>query len=695
MKKLVCLALVLSLLLPFAVKGMGASQLWPFEKNCLVELETATWCGYCPYAEKALAQIQNEYEPSNLAIYALHYRDVFSNSSANARMKAYGSIATPTAIFNGQTYYIGGDTKCAQEYRKRINEQLSFYSPFQIRLAGEVDGGSLRLTATVATWKYLPKSNFFYTFMIGENEASKSGERAYWTMKLATPEPTGTKTSFNELSTYEFNCTYPLGASDPKNVYASFLVESFTDQNIYQNATWRYNSPSVESIMPEPGAIVNDPPETITFTMKDKVRDAGKLMFLDQEQNVVDATISVKDQTITVAPKSKLSHGLSYYCGFSDGKAGPKIDGKFNNSPIFTQFSVKAGTEPPPNPPTPPTPDPPTPPEPKPPRLTVEPLGFNLGKIDREAIKVFEFTISNSGDGTIKGEIKSQCDYLTIEPAKFDSTPAKIKCTIDPLKVVPGQDYRCMIDIVTDAGSAKVGINFSVPVKPPSLTFGPEKFELGGDWSKPLKITVANNGEGLMVTKASADQPWISVAPETLTNSGEFSVTIDSTGLAPGVHTGSIKLESTGLNKAVEIPVSIDIPQPKVPIVVEMVVGNKLAIVDGKIVELKVAPQVVKGTTLVPFRFVAESFRAEVMWDAKAKTVTMVFLSKNLRIYITENDPVVKIIDNGTERTETLSVPAKNIEGSLCVPIRFFAQALGAKTDWDSATKKITITWLP
>lgn len=693
MRKLVCLALILSLALPIVAKG--TSQLWPFKKNCLVELETATWCGYCPYAEKALAQIQNEYDPSDLAIYALHYKDVFSNSNANARMKAYGSIATPTAIFNGQTYYIGGDTKCAQEYRKRINEQLSFFTPFQVRLAGEVDGGSLKLTATVATWKYVPNTDFYYTFMIGENESSKSGERAYWTMRLAAPDPTGTKAKFSELSTYEFNYTYPLGSSDPKNVYASFLVESFTDHNIYQNGTWRYNSPAVVSIQPAPGSIVDNPPETITFTMKDKVKDAGKIVFIDQEQNTIDANVSVKDQTITVTPKSKLNKGLAYYCGLTDGKDGPKIDGKFNNSPIFTQFTVKAGTEPPPNPPTPPTPDPPTPPEPKPPKLTVEPLGFNLGKIERDSIKTFEFTIGNSGDGTIKGEVKSQCEYLTVEPEKFETTPAKIKCSIDPAKVVPGQAYKCTVDISTDAGSAKVGVNFSVPVKPPSLTFTPDKFELGSDWSKPQKITIKNTGEGSMVTKATSDQPWIVISPESLTNEGEFDVSIDANGLTPGTHSGVIRLESTGLEKIVEIPVSIEVPQPKIPIVVEMVVGNKLAIVDGKIVELKVAPQVIKGTTLVPFRFVAESFRAEVVWDAKTKTVTMVFLSKNLRIFITENNPVVKIIEGDTERTETLSVPAKNLEGSLCVPIRFFAQALGAKTDWESATKKITITWLP
>jgi hypothetical protein len=262
-------------------------------------------------------------------------------------------------------------------------------------------------------------------------------------------------------------------------------------------------------------------------------------------------------------------------------------------------------------------------------------------------------------------------------------------------KILPGQDYKCVIDVATSAGIAKIGVKFSVPTNPPVLAFSPKALDFGKNYAKPLRISVSNEGEGSMITKATPDQGWIIVAPDMLTNNGEFMVAIDSSALKPGVSTGKIKIESSGCTGFHEIPVTVEVEEPAKPIIIEMVIGNRLAIVDGKIIEMKVAPQVVEGTTLVPFRFVAESFRASVAWDQKTKTVTLEFASRQLKIMISEGKREVTIIENGVQRSETLSVPARNIQGSLCVPIRFFAQALGAKTDWDKASKKITISWVP
>ena len=58
--------------------------------------------------------------------------------------------------------------------------------------------------------------------------------------------------------------------------------------------------------------------------------------------------------------------------------------------------------------------------------------------------------------------------------------------------------------------------------------------------------------------------------------------------------------------------------------VIKMQVGNFKATVDGKTVIMDVAPKIENQRTLVPLRFIAEAFGAEVEWDPKTQGITIV-----------------------------------------------------------------------
>ncbi|MDD4029176.1 MAG: stalk domain-containing protein [Caldisericia bacterium] len=57
--------------------------------------------------------------------------------------------------------------------------------------------------------------------------------------------------------------------------------------------------------------------------------------------------------------------------------------------------------------------------------------------------------------------------------------------------------------------------------------------------------------------------------------------------------------------------------------VITMVVGETEVLVNGESVFLDVPPTIVEGRTLVPLRFIAETFGAEVEWDAVARSITL------------------------------------------------------------------------
>jgi hypothetical protein len=57
--------------------------------------------------------------------------------------------------------------------------------------------------------------------------------------------------------------------------------------------------------------------------------------------------------------------------------------------------------------------------------------------------------------------------------------------------------------------------------------------------------------------------------------------------------------------------------------VIVLVIGSKTATVDGKTVAVNPPAQLVKGSTMVPLRFLADAFGATTSYDAQTKTVTV------------------------------------------------------------------------
>lgn len=87
--------------------------------------------------------------------------------------------------------------------------------------------------------------------------------------------------------------------------------------------------------------------------------------------------------------------------------------------------------------------------------------------------------------------------------------------------------------------------------------------------------------------------------------------------------------------------------------------------------------QIVDGRTLLPLRSLFESLGTDVNWNAKSNTV--IATKGSTKIELTINSKTVKINDV----TKTLDVPAKLINGSTMVPVRFVSEALGAEVEWN------------
>ncbi len=92
---------------------------------------------------------------------------------------------------------------------------------------------------------------------------------------------------------------------------------------------------------------------------------------------------------------------------------------------------------------------------------------------------------------------------------------------------------------------------------------------------------------------------------------------------------------------------------------------------------IDIKPIVENGRTLVPVRFIAEKFGANVGWEDATQTVSVKTSTNDITLQLGSNQMNV----NGN--VVVLDVPAKEIGGRTLIPLRALVEALGKQVFWD------------
>ena len=98
-----------------------------------------------------------------------------------------------------------------------------------------------------------------------------------------------------------------------------------------------------------------------------------------------------------------------------------------------------------------------------------------------------------------------------------------------------------------------------------------------------------------------------------------------------------------------------------------------------------VDPIIENDRTLVPLRAIFEVLGAEVLWDGSTRTVTGTRDNNIIKLQIDN-----KVATINGEPVE-LEVPARIVDDSTLVPIRFISESLGALVNWDNITRTVLI----
>ncbi len=183
----------------------------------LVEIGTGTWCQYCPGAAMCADDlIENGW---NVAVIENHNGDPFANSYSDARNSYYGINGFPTAVFDGQQQFVGGDhTQSMYEYYLPIYQSRApINSAYTVGIFGTQTGNDYNLTIRVHKVATTPPyNNLVLQLALTESDIAyiwQGQDSLNFVERTMAPGATGTPLDFSSGDIQDILLNFTMNAS--------------------------------------------------------------------------------------------------------------------------------------------------------------------------------------------------------------------------------------------------------------------------------------------------------------------------------------------------------------------------------------------------------------------------------------------------------------------------------------------------
>lgn len=110
---------------------------------------------------------------------------------------------------------------------------------------------------------------------------------------------------------------------------------------------------------------------------------------------------------------------------------------------------------------------------------------------------------------------------------------------------------------------------------------------------------------------------------------------------------------------------------------------------DGYPLPFPAEPLAVNGTTLVPFRAIAEALGVEVVWNGADRTITGSKQMESGTVTVVLRLGQATALLNG--QPVELGAAPRTVEGHTFIPLSFFSRAFGADVNWNGAARTVEI----
>ena len=174
-----------------------------------------------------------------------------------------------------------------------------------------------------------------------------------------------------------------------------------------------------------------------------------------------------------------------------------------------------------------------------------------------------------------------------------------------------------------------------------------------------------------------------------LDESGFFSETLT---LMEGENLLTIVAKDKRNNQAKATLKGNRIPKP-IEIVIQLQIGSKKVSINGEEKQLQAAPEIKKGKTFVPVRFLAEAFGANVNWISSRKEIQITYQDIYITLWLDQSIITIESLSDFSKIpvTKFLETPPYLSSGVTLVPLRFITEEWKTEVVWERETQKITL----
>lgn len=144
-------------------------------------------------------------------------------------------------------------------------------------------------------------------------------------------------------------------------------------------------------------------------------------------------------------------------------------------------------------------------------------------------------------------------------------------------------------------------------------------------------------------------------------------------------------------NSKYSTDVSVSTAQPAT--IIKLIVGSASYYIDNQPKTMDTTPIIKDSRTLLPIKYVAEAIGANVTWNNNERKVTITLKGTTIELWIGVAYARVNGVNKLIDSTNTAVTPIIVEPGRTMLPIRFISENLGAKVDWNSANREITVTY--
>ncbi len=246
------------------------------------------------------------------------------------------------------------------------------------------------------------------------------------------------------------------------------------------------------------------------------------------------------------------------------------------------------------------------------------------------------------------------------------------------VSLVEGMNQIKIISIDNSDNKTEKILTITVDTKPPILN---------------LSIPNEVDNKNLTIKGTVYDEGLSGIKNNSITINGKSLIVLDGNinyiiELSEGLNNIVIVVEDNAGNKTSKTYIVKYIKK----IIIILQIGNYNCFVNDNKIEMDTSPKIIQGRTYLPIRYIITPLGGEISWDSIEKKTTILFKEKIIELWIGKNyariNGEIKLID-----PDNPNVVPIIIEGRTMLPIRFVAENLGCKVDWDGATKTITITY--